>query len=687
MEYINNTILCLDYNELVPEVMTVTNYKYHKSQGNIVVHGVGGNGRRVLVEYETMPPKFKGMVRDTYGDPYQYASRQPILKSILPNTEARQYYDSYKLDNGDNLPNEDVDLKGNDQINYVNRYTRNAEWLDMLIRLTTDKRALKRELNVSLEDFWNSCSYLIKQDKVASLAASRKRLNENIKKYKLDGYESLIDTSKFGNTRSRKVADPESEAFLEAMLAHRNKHDNTIIAAAYNRWAKESDRLEITPAAVGYWRKKWTNRLYFETNGMAKTSSVVSKHIKRNRPTAPLLLINSDDNVFDVYFKNGDSTHYRPSIYVVLDIYNDYVLGYAWGDTITDELVKEAYRNAQRHIMELTGDSYGIQQLQTDRWHISGKNTTDLERFYHSVGTFIPAALKNAQSKYIERFFGKPWHQVLKALFTTNYSGHNITAKTQFNRDNQKAKDFPDIEYAADMIDGFIQAMRQTKRKDCEMTRQQEWLKAFNQSDKSKKKLLSTTERLQVFGKLYPHTNPIKADGLTPKLLGERREYDLSQQQIWKHIGKQVSIYYDEYDLSQVLVTDNKGLRFLASEYGRVPSAFADYKEGDAERIKMLQAEKATLMPKIQGMIESRNATLERAKIDAESRIQAGVIVKEITHLDQRLLSGDTTISEGYVEENTPELVGVDTKNDDLETFKKPLNPVKRTRKGIGSRF
>lgn len=678
MEYLNNNVLCLEYNEFVPHVLKADNYHYHKKEGNITVHGYGGNGRRILIEYETLPPKYKAKVREIYGDPYQYASRQPILKSILPNTEARQYYDSYVLPNGDNLPNEDVDLKGNAQINYVKRYTRNAEWLDMLIRLTTDKRALKRELNVTLEDFWKSCSYLIKEDKVASLASSRKRLNENIKKYKADGYEGLIDTSKFGNTRSKKVADTESEAFLESMLAHRNKHDNTIIAAAYNRWAKETNRQNITPATVGYWRKKWANRLYFETNGIAKTASVVSKHIKRKRPTAPLLLINSDDNVLDVYFKNGDSTHYRPSIYVVLDIYNDYILGYAWGDTITDELVKEAYRNAQRHIMELTGDSYGIQQLQTDHWHISGKNTTDLEKFFNSVGKFVPAALKNAQSKYIERFFGKPWHQVLKALFHTNYSGHNITAKTQFNRDNLKAKNFPDISYAADMIDGFIQAMRQTKRKDSEMTRQQEWLKAFNESEKSKKKLLTTTERLQVFGKLHTHTNPIKADGLTPILLGKKREYELSQQQIFQHIGKQVSIYYDEHDLGQVLVTDHKGLRFLANSYDRVPSAFADYEEGDAERIKQLQAEKTTLMPRIQGMIESRNATLERARIDAESRIQAGVIVKEITHLDQRLLSGDETINEGYAPKNTTELVGVDAENNDLETFKKPLKPVKR---------
>lgn len=395
----------------------------------------------------------------------------------------------------------------------------------------------------------------------------------------------------------------------------------------------------ITPEAVGYWRKKWHNELILERDGISKTYTKLSKQGKRKRPSAPLLLINSDDNVMDIYFRAPSNDWFRPVLYIVIDTFNDYILGYAMGASVTKELVKEAYRNANRHVMELTGASYCWQQLQTDRWALDAKQTTEIGQFYKSMGTSTPAGLKNSQAKYIERSFGTVWHTMLKKLFPNNYSGHNLTAKQKLSPDKLKPAYFPDYADAAEQVDLFIQAMRQTKRTNCELTRQQEWLKAFNESPKAQSKLLSPEMRLQIFGKRHNYTNRITSSGLTPTLLGKERVYELSQATIFEHIDKQVQIIYDDHDLSTVLVTDGKGLRFLANEYKLLPSAIADYEAGDKNRIKLLLEEKKTLQPIIQARIESRKGVLERANIDAESRLQAGVLVKEITHKDQMLIT------------------------------------------------
>lgn len=663
MKYLDGK-LCLEFNELVPSVLNRDNFFYHKNEGNFTVHGTGGNGRPILTEFETMPHKYRAKVREIYGDPYVFASRMPILNALQWDHKAQSFYTGYELPNGDKLPASDTDLRGKAQINYVHRYTEAATWLNMLGRMTTDRAALKRELNISIMQFWDEATGLISTKKI-NLPANAKRLKEKLKNYQNTPiparYESLIEVHKFGNDFSKKIKDDESEAFLKGLLSARNKHDDTVIASTYNVWATETGRDTITPGSVGYWRKKWAKFLMLEREGLGALYTKVSKQGQRKRPSAPLLMVNSDDNVFDCFFRTDDSNWFRPALYVVMDSFNDYILGYAVGPTVTKELVKEAYRNAQRHVQGLTGDAYLWQQIQTDRWGVSGKNTTELEAFYNSMATFTPAALKNKQTKVIERAFGVTWHQELKKEFPYNYSGHNVGAKEKLNTENLDPKLFPSVEEAQERIERFINRMRLTKRKGCEMTRLEEWVEAFKVSEKSKKHLLSSEQRLQIFGRVHDHLNQITAKGVTPTLLGERRVYELSQQQIFDHIGKRVQVIYDEHDLSEVLISDGKGFRFVAKSYELYPMAIADYEEGDRERITQLLDEKKSILPAIQQWGDDWKAALERGGIDAESRLQGGVMVKEITHNDQRVM-----IEKSY---NTPQKPTKRPKNETSDIY------------------
>jgi hypothetical protein len=630
--------LFLEFEELVPAVISRAAYDFAKSKSNITTLGKGGNGRKVLIEFDSMPSKYKAVTREIYGDPYVYASKMPIINAVEYDHRAHRFYTDFDLPTGQKLPASDKDVAGNSQINYVARYTEAAGWLNMLGRLTTDKAALKRELNVSIMQFWDEATSLIKTRQI-NLPANPKRLKEKLKTYSLEGYESLIESHKFGNDFSKKVKDVESESFLKSLLAARNKHDDTIIASAYNHWAAETGRESITSGTVGYWRKKWRSFLLLDREGMGKFYTTISKQGQRKRPSAPLLFINSDDNVLDAYFQTPDNKYFRPVLYVVIDAFNDYILGYAVGATVTKELVKEAYRNAHRHVMSLTGGAYIWQQIQTDHWGISGKNTTELEAFYASMATFTPAGLKNSQTKYVERSFGTVWHQELKKEMRHNYSGHNIGSGEKLNPDSLLPINFPHLDEAQEKIERFINRIRLGKRKGSELSRLDEWLEAFKASDKSKNRLLSTEQRLQIFGKTHDFSNKITAKGVTPTIQGERLVYELSQAQIFDHIGKSVQVIYDENDLSEALITDGKTLRFVARQYELLPSAIADYQPGDKERIAGLLTEKRSIMPAMKAWGDDWKNTLERGGIDAEARIQAGVLIKEISHNDQRLIT------------------------------------------------
>lgn len=642
MQYFNN-ILCLTHDELVPSIVSRDTYNKLRQRDNITVHGIGGNGRIVLIEFETLPPKYKLLVRKVYGDPYVYVAKQPILNSLEFDHKAQQFYMDYELPNGDRLPATDKDINGKEQINYVNRYTLSATWLNMLDRLMADKRALKRELNISITDFWDTASEMIKIKKI-DLPAHPRRLKAKLKEYTSQPdqeakYEFLIEKHKFGNTSASKVNDEVAEALLMKMLSFRNLHDDTVIAEKYNLWAIETERQTITASTVGYRRKMWHNQLMFEREGSGKTYNQLSKRAKRKRSEAPLGLINSDDNVLDVYFNAPGNKWFRPVLYVVIDAFNDYILGYAVGQTVTKELIKAAYADAQRNVMRLTGGAYLWHQIQTDHWGISSKSVTEMEEFYSSQAIFTPAMLKNAQTKYIERSFGTTWHQQLKLTFPDNYSGVNITSKEKLNPDTLVAKNFPSVTDAKEKIQEFICAMRNTKREKDGLTREQEWLEAFNASEKSKKRAISEETRLLLFGEKNARTNKLTAAGVNVTLLGQKMTYEISQADIYEHNGKSVQVIYDKYDLSKVLITDNKGLRIVANEYELLPAAIADYKPGDRERINNLLDEKKTLFPMIQNDLLEREANLSRVKIDAESRMMANVLIKEQAHNDQKLIN------------------------------------------------
>lgn len=654
MEYIDNNILCLTYDEFVA-LCGLDAYKNDKRRGNIVIHGVGGHGRRILIEYETIKnEERKTAIKKHYGNPYEHLAKQPILDLINWDYEAHKFYTSFELPNGLNLPATDTDGKGKKQINYVERYTKAVNWLNMISHLTTDKRALKRLLNLSVMDFWDTASELILKESIA-LPTNSRRLKDKVKAYtaiadNAERYTSIIDLSKFGNSHAAKIEGEESEGMLLKFLADPRKHDDTVVCAAYNVWARKSQYPTITPGAVGYFRRKNEHILAISRDGFKKTYNKRSKEIERDRASAPLLLINADDNTLDWFFnveevkiiknkktgieeeKRVKNPYYRVNLYIIIDTYNDYILGYAFGDKINHEIIYEAFRNALNHIAELTGDYYLPHQLQTDRWGLDVKMKNELGEFYKRLAHFTPQAKHVPQGKYIERSFGVEWHQVLKAMPFNGYAGYNILAKERISQEHvtESAKNHLDIKEMPAVIDAFVNIMRKKANPKTGISRQVEWLEAFKASEKSKKKLIDADMKIQLTGvKRIGEPLTITSKGLRPVLGGKKISLDIPDEVIWKYNGKKVDIYYDPQNLSEVVVTDNKGLRFIAAQINRkMPSALADYQEGDRDRLLGLFDAKKAIGEEMTNQLQERLKAIEG--VDAHSLIQAGVMLKDV---------------------------------------------------------
>ncbi|PLW90016.1 MAG: hypothetical protein C0154_08820 [Mucilaginibacter sp.] len=617
--------------------------------------------RKILIRYDKLKDKYQHAIIKKFGDPYLYCHNQLIKQYLRVDVKAIDFFaNTYRVADGSVLRPE-----------RQREYVTCANWLNLLIELDNNWSQCKKFLGMAAKPELYDAVIKIFEAEVIDLPKTYQTIKRKVADYKEEGYYCL-PSKKFGNSNSKKVKDEENHALLIEMLSHGAQYDDTFISIKYNKIAEQLGFKTITPVTVGNYRHK--NAVII--NGYRKGKNVwydeAGKVIHTARPSAPLILINSDDNELDLYFKQRklvrkkktsaaglvtykdseqDYYYYRPTLYVVIDAFNDYILGYAIGDTNTQDLVKAAYLNAANHVKELTGGRYFWRQIKTDRWGIDPKKQNDFSQWFSAQAEFTPTELHNSRGKVIEQSFRGHWSSKLKELFPKNYSGNNITAKGKLNREwvESNKANFPTIDQVSDDVAQFINEMRQIEVKGTGKTRQQVWLTAFATMQESEKRLISDEQHFNLLG--YTHfnaynnrleSNKITKSGLMPTINGEQFIFEVPKNRFLDTIGAEVYIKYDPYDLSQVLaITKDEKIQMVCNQYERMPMALADYKTGDKERLNNLIGEKMSHVKQIAAGKEHRQNVLKRMQIDAESVLGAGVILKEIKHAATQIAQGN----------------------------------------------
>jgi len=597
--------------------------------------------RKVLIKYEALADKYQSSLVKKYGDPYTYVHNQVIKQFLKSDYKAQDFFFSFRTSERVALP-----------LDYQAQYLKAANWLNLIIDIENNWAKCKKILCMeSKPELYEAVIKIIDAEGI-KLPATYQTLKRKIAEYKETGCSCII-SKKFGNDNSKKVKDELNEALLVEMMS--DQYDDTFVALKYNKVCDGYGWKRITAVTVGNYRHQFKAKIEGFRNGNASWYDYAGKTVHRARPSAPLMLINSDDNELDLYFieerivlkkvetKDGKekrerkeiNPYYRPVLYVVIDGFNDLILGYAIGDTATTDLVKEAYLNAANYVKQLTGDNYFWRQLQADHWNLKA-----LTPFFEQQGNFTPAGAKNARAKIIEQSFNKKWHSKLKELFPRNYAGHNITAKAKVNRDAIEAnkKFFPAKSEAPDHIEFFIEEMRNLVDPQTGKTKKEQWLEAWKCMQQSEKRLITQEQRLMWLG--YEHRNQytgvlqqntITKEGLMPSINGLEYVYEIPKELYRDTLGLKVKIKYDPYDMSQILaVSSDERTRMVCSQFERVPMALADHKEGTRTHLNSLLTEKKGHVAANVEEREQRLNALKRAGINAESLMQAGVLTKEI---------------------------------------------------------
>lgn len=658
-------------NENNPDgVMSMSMYKkltnpQNSRRINVITRGCYGNP--VRVEFDSLPMKYRRMIEVHYPDPRKAAALAPFAQRIKTDSEAFEIFNTYTYNDNRTLKPEIITSYCNDAAIFnalrivIDEMTAGRKASGMpTSRRTRDNEKLKSVWEYALE-----CVDGVREIYPCNMPTTEITLKRKYERYINEGYHSLIHAG-YGNPNRDKIKDETARAVLITLLSNGAQHDMEQIAKDYNIWAAANKRDTITARTVLNFYTKNEYQIMPYRQGWSKWANKYDKVINRDRPTAPMVMINSDDNDLDLYFKadfmrtqaNGKKVrvktdYYRFKMYVVMDAYSNYILGYAIGDAITNDLIREAYRNAMNHVKELTGSYYLWHQIVADRWGIS--KDSELRQFFEKQATFTPPTAGLARSKAIEQSFGKQWHAELK--YYPNYAGANITAKASHNPDfvDKNRKNYPTIKEGIHQVAQFIERMRTLEWNKSGKSRREVWLEEFFRNEQSRERAVSNEMYLSIFGdKHSAASHTVTNKGITVTIDGNKYTYAVPVELYRQTVGRKVDqIMYDPDDLSRILVVDSgQGIRFVATMDVKMPMALKDMRDGDRERLnEELEIKKMRRLDIISNK-QAIDNILERAMIDAQSLLQAGRLEKEarfgataIAGLTKRQLQEDMAIN------------------------------------------
>lgn len=582
MEVIDGKI-CISHAELTGRIITTANLNNLVRRGRVTQVQRGGNGRTALYAVDSLPLKWRTEVYRRFPDLQEQAESKEFVDTIEPDVKALDFFQKYKLADGRNLP-EDKVLEYASNAAVMNAFRRCWE-AHVSKRQRTGKKA------VAAKEFWTRAAAALPRlaDTFPhSLPGSGRRLQMKFQEYLQQGYVCFI-SGKYLNGNASKVANKEQERVLTALLAHHNNLPDTLVAECYNRFAEVKGWRPITPRNVTEWRRKLGSVIKAGRLGVSNFRNNVTMQVKRSRPTTPFLMWSLDGWTVELLYqttKTDKKGHHvttytnRLTMVVVLDVFNNYPIGYAIGTHESPALIKEALRDAARHSRELTGEMLRATQVQSDRYAI--KTMHDL--YAVMGGKVTPAQAHNAKAKPVEPYFN--YLNTRYCIMCNNWSGFGITSnpKRQPNSDalNRMRHNFPDEAGLRAQINEMMRLER--------MAKYEEFMAGYGKLKPENRLPLSRETYLLNFGAETGFKNVLEGCGLRPTILGVKRDYDCFDLTFRDHAAERWTVLYDPDDLTQVLAVNEAGTRrYMLEEKYVQPMALADRQEGDAQQLERVR--------------------------------------------------------------------------------------------------
>ena len=599
MEYFENE-LCVTYEELTSGNDPVI--KFYTLSSNITRKRIrtaqrgGGEGSYALIIYSSLPEKYKVRFVAKYGDPEQILKQQRMRDRVKTDDKARSFYEDYRYEmNG-------VETGLSDKLKA--EYTLNASVLNALIYDLEDKTTSRKMLGNSLATLWENVaatSENLRDIYHHTLPENQARLREKIRRYKKEGYISLI-SGKVGNKSTVKIIPEMGRQLIALRRSRVPVYNYAQIFDEINRIALEKDwkPLKSKRSMVQWFERPEIEPLWYDAvfGELAAHQRYGRKH-KTKLPDRRDTLWYGDGTKLNLYYRDEEGKIRTTMVYEVIDAYSEVLLGYY----ISDHENFEAQYNAYRMAIQVSGHK----PFEIVHDNQGGHKRLEKEKDSKEVGFFDlichihrPTAPYSGQSKTIESIFGRFQSQELHKDW--RFTGMNITAT--------KAESRPNLEFIEENKDQLF-TLDELKAHYAEARRA--WnaaphpatgiprIEMYEKSENEETDVVTVHDMVDIFWIWAKRPATFTDQGIQITIGSLKKPYEVfsapgEPDHEWrrKNTYRKFYVKYDPNDLRSIRLywKDNAGqLRFerVAEPYMVVHRAIQDQAEGEAEFIRREQ--------------------------------------------------------------------------------------------------
>lgn len=609
-------IVLLEYGDIVNDrCLTVPQYKHAVRKGQIAIVQKGGNGHPALIDWASLPERYKELVRAHLGgEPEQLVKEQTIEKHLTLDLADGKHLDELQVA-GKHLGQAKAA-----KLKEAAKVLRLLAEMDQ-VRKAGGNDAIVQRYGLPTMKLKEAIAAHVKRMKVAGklsgLPTAFARLEARKRDYlsaRAEGKPgaSCLVHGGAGNTNASKLKNEQARKALLTLLARPQNISVRRCTTDYNNLAATLGWPMVTSSTVHAFKAATPNArsITLGARGKGAYHDTFNLVIHREAPSTPTYMWVVDGDVYELYYQAEErdakgrlkrKQWLRKVVAVVLDAHTWYPVGFAIGNTESAALVQAAMKNAVDHMKALTGEYLLPFQVQSDRFSID-----EMTAFYGTVADyFTPAAVGNARAKVIEPYFRRHHEQYVQPYYL-NYGGHNIDGlkKNQPNPDAlDRAKNhFPDEAGVVEAITYNINKERADKA---------EAYRAALSEAGAGLKTMDRLEYLRCFGVSTGETHSLTNKGLIARFAGTQLIYNRPDAAFQDRIGTVYQLAFDPADLTSVMAMDRTGReRWLVPAWEKVPAAIMDHTPDTWMRLRDLKRSKKAISQRdIDQLEDAREST------------------------------------------------------------------------------
>lgn len=619
-------------------VVSKSNYDKLVGRGRINVLRPGrGLGSYALIEYRSLPERFRSRFESKYGNPEKIMKQE---KAALPtDSEAQRFYHDHLLPNGEHLPEEKQ-----------SEYTLNARVLNALTEMLRTQKAMRRACNNNTPVIWSNIFASAEELRAAyghTLPKSEARLRDKLRQYAKEGYACLV-SGKFCNSNTLKITKAAGRQIVALRRCRVPVYTTKQLFEEFNRIAARRGwkPLASQTSLVQYLERPEVKPLWYDAvYGELAAKQLFARRNKTEMPTMRDSLWYGDGTKLNLFYKaveNGRTVVRTMQVYEVVDAYSETLLGYSISASENFDAQFAAFRMA----IETSG--YKPYEIVTDNQ--GGQRSDIAKRFFASICRVNrPTAPYNAPSKSIESVFGRFQKQVLHADW--RFTGGNISSKEAWKINREFIEANKESLYTYEEMVAAYAAARSQWNAMAHYRTGVAHEEMYRTSVNPETEQVTSLDMIDLFWLTTEQPSLFTADGITIQYRGRKYTYEVltadgRPDYAWRseNTGREFFVRFDPQTMDRAMLytKTSMGLRYetVAYPYLAVRRNIQEQQDGDMELIRL--NDEANKRERVRRQIEAHALELEHGVAPEQHGLRTptlkGISEKEYERLADALV-------------------------------------------------